>query len=179
MKGIVFNLLEKTVSTEFGEETWDKLLDEANLSGAYTSLGTYNDDEIVALVGVASKTLSLPPADVLRWFGQRAMPLLFARHPGFFSDHAETRSFLLSLNNIIHPEVHKLYPGAITPVFDFGANDDGGLNIGYSSPRKLCALAEGFIKGAAEHFHEHVEIEQQQCMHDGASKCVFHVRFCQ
>lgn len=177
MKGIIFNLLENAVSTEFGEETWDKLLDEANLSGAYTSLGSYADDEIVALVSVASKTLNLSPSDVLRWFGQRAMPLLFARHSGFFSEHAETRSFLLSLNNIIHPEVHKLYPGAITPMFDFGADDDGGLIIGYSSPRKLCALAEGFIRGAAEHFHEQVEIDQQQCMHEGASKCVFHVRF--
>ena len=176
MKGVIFNLLEQAVSTEFGEATWDMLLNEANLSGAYTSLGSYSDDEIVALVGVASKALNLPPFDVLRWFGQRAMPLLFARHPSFFSDHANTHGFLLTLNDIIHPEVHKLYPGAITPVFDFGVSDDGDLVIGYISPRKLCALAEGFIRGSAEHFHEQVDIRQQQCMHDGASKCVFHVR---
>ena len=176
MKGIIFNLLEKAVSTEFGEATWDKLLDEANLSGAYTSLGSYADSEIVALVDVASKALNLRPADVLSWFGHRAMPMLFARHPEFFSDHADTRGFLLTLNDIIHPEVHKLYPGAITPVFDFAVSDDGDLVIGYSSPRKLCALAEGFIKGAAEHFHEQADIKQQQCMHDGASKCMFHVQ---
>jgi len=176
MKGIVFNLLEQAVSTEFGEETWDKLLDEANLSGAYTSLGSYADGEIFALVDIASKTLNLPPSDVLRWFGRRAMPLLVARHPGFFSDHADTRAFLLTLNDIIHPEVHKLYPGAITPVFDFGVSDDGDLVINYSSPRKLCALAEGFITGAAEHFHEQADIKQQQCMHEGASKCVLNVR---
>jgi len=177
VKGIVFNLLEEAVSKEFGEETWDQLLDEANLSGAYTSLGSYADSEIVALVGAAAKALKLPPQDILRWFGQRAMPLLAARYPDFFSGHADTRSFLLTLNNIIHPEVQKLYPGAITPVFDFGAGDDGGMVIGYSSPRKLCALAEGFMRGAAAHYHEQADITQPQCMHDGASKCVFHVRF--
>ena len=176
MKGVIFNLLEQAVSTEFGAATWDKLLDDAKLSGAYTSLGSYADAEIIALVDVASKALKLPPPDVLRWFGHRAMPMLFARHPDFFSKHAATRSFLLTLNDIIHPEVQKLYPGAITPVFDFGVSEDGDLVIGYSSPRKLCALAEGFIKGSAEHFHEQADIEHQQCMHEGAVKCVFHVR---
>ena len=177
MKGIVFNLLEEAVSKEFGEDTWDDLLDAAKLSGAYTSLGSYDDGEVFALVGAASKALNLPPQDILRWFGQRAMPLLAARYPGFFSGHDDARSFLLTLNNIIHPEVRKLYPGAITPVFDFGASDDGAMEIGYSSPRKLCALAEGFMVGAAEHYQEQADITQPQCMHDGAAKCVFHVRF--
>jgi len=177
MKGIVFNLLEEVVSKEYGEETWDRLLDATNLSGAYTSLGSYADGEIVALVGAASSALGLPPQDVLRWFGQSAMPLLAARYPGFFSGHTDARSFLLTLNNLIHPEVQKLYPGAVTPVFDFGAGDDGSIVVGYSSPRKLCALAEGFMLGAADHYHEQADIAQPQCMHEGAAKCVFHVRF--
>lgn len=177
MKGIIFNLLEEAVSKEFGEATWDKLLDEANLSGAYTSLGSYGDDEIVALVAAASKALNLPTQDILRWFGQSAMPSLATRFPNFFSSQPGTRSFLLTLNNTIHPEVHKLYPGAVTPMFDFATSDGGSLVIGYSSPRKLCALAEGFMRGAAKHFHEQADITQPQCMHQGDSKCVFHVRF--
>jgi hypothetical protein len=177
MKGIVFNLLEEVVTKEYGEATWDDLLDAAELSGSYTSLGSYADGEIMALVGAASAALKLPPLDILRWFGQRAMPLLAARYPGFFSGHDDTRSFLLTLNNIIHPEVQKLYPGAVTPVFDFAVGEDGGMVIGYSSPRKLCALAEGFMLGAADHFHEHADIVQPQCMHQGAAKCQFHVHF--
>lgn len=161
MKGIVFNLLEEVVTKEYGPATWDDLLDAASLDGAYTSLGSYADGEIVALVGAAASALKLPPRDVLRWFGQRAMPLLAARYPGFFRDHADARSFLLTLNNIIHPEVQKLYPGAITPVFDFAAgDDDDAMVIGYSSPRKLCALAEGFMLGAADHYHEQADIAQ-------------------
>jgi predicted hydrocarbon binding protein len=33
------------------------------------------------------------------------------------------------------------------------------------------------MRGAAGHFGEKVSIEQSQCMHHGAAKCVFHVRF--
>jgi hypothetical protein len=176
MKGIVFNLLEEAVTTDFGDATWDRLLDDAGLDGAYTSLGSYDDAEIVRLVEVASQALQIPPADVLRWFGRRAMPLLAGRYPTFFGNHAGARAFLLTLNSIIHPEVRKLYPGASPPVFDFDTSDNATLIIGYNSARRLCSLAEGFIAGAAEHYGEQAQISQSQCMHDGAGKCVFHVR---
>jgi hypothetical protein len=177
MKGIVFNLLEEAVSSDFGEATWDRLLDDAGLDGAYTSLGSYDDAEVFRLVEVASKALQIPPEDVLRWFGRRAMPLLVQRYPQFFATHANTRSFLLTLNSLIHPEVRKLYPGATPPVFDFDTSDSDTLVIGYNSARRLCALAEGFMQGAAEHFREQAQVVQPSCMHHGADKCVFHVRF--
>ena len=177
MKGIVFNLLEEAVTTDFGDAAWDRLLDDAGLDGAYTSLGSYDDAEIVRLVQVASAALQIPPADVLRWFGRRAMPLLAKRYPSFFAGHPSAREFLLTLNSIIHPEVRKLYPGASPPVFDFDTSDSATLVIGYNSARRLCALAEGFMAGAAEHYGQQAQVGQSQCMHDGAGKCVFHVRF--
>jgi hypothetical protein len=176
MKGIVFNLLQDVVSTAHGEAAWDLLLDKADLDGAYTSLGSYSDDDIFALVRVASEVLGIPQADVLRWFGRQAMPLLAARFPSFFDTHARARDFLLTLNGMIHPEVRKLYPGAQTPVFDFDTSNAGELVIGYNSPRRLCALAEGFMHGAADYYGEALAIDQSRCMHDGAERCVFHVR---
>lgn len=177
MKGIIFNLLEEVVTSEYGDATWDGLLEQAGLDGAYTSLGSYGDEQAVALVDVAATTLGISPQDVLRWFGMRAMPLLAVRFPSFFAPHSSARSFLLTLNNIIHPEVRKLYPGAATPVFSFEHEPDGSLLVRYNSARRLCALAEGFIHGAAAFYHERVEIRQPHCMHDGALECVFNVKF--
>src|SRR5262245_24656079 len=112
MKGIVFNLLEAVVVANHGEDVWDALLDAAGVTGSYTSLGSYPDEEMGKLVVAAASALALPANDVLRWFGQQAMPVLAQRYPGFFTPHATTRPFILSLNNIIHPEVRKVYPGA-------------------------------------------------------------------
>ena len=39
MKGVVFNLLEQLVARDYGEDTWDALLDAGGLDGVYTSLG--------------------------------------------------------------------------------------------------------------------------------------------
>lgn len=119
MKGIIFNLLEEVVTNNHGSEVWDQLLDDAALDGAYTSLGNYPDQSMQALVMAASRTLDVSPFDVLRWFGQQAMPLLANLYPGFFSAQPSTRPFLLSVNSIIHPEVRKLYPEADCPTFEF------------------------------------------------------------
>ncbi len=171
MKGIIFNLLEDVVTRGHGEQTWDLLLQDAGLDGAYTSLGSYADTDLVALVGAASARLQLDEDAIVRWFGQEAMPMLARDYPGFFTPHTTLRPFLLALNDVIHPEVRKLYPGADVPVFDFDAIDEDTLAIGYDSPRRLCSLAEGFIDAAAGVYGEQVRIEQTACMKRGDDKC--------
>jgi hypothetical protein len=176
VKGIVFNLLETVVVAEHGEDTWETLLEQARLDGSFTSLGNYPDGYMMGLVSVAARQLQLPEGDVLQWFGRKAMPLLAVRYPTLFG-YPSTRSFLLALNSIIHPEVRKLYPGADVPTFDFEVSSDDELIMGYRSSRRLCRLAEGFVEGAAAHFGEPVVFEHRQCMHLGDERCVFHISF--
>ncbi|WOS66031.1 heme NO-binding domain-containing protein [Sinorhizobium fredii] len=178
MKGVVFNLLEEAVLREFGPETWEDLLDDADVSGAYTSLGNYSDDEIVALVAAAASKLGMTNGEVLRWFGQRAMPILRERYPALFENHSSARSFILSVNNIIHPEVRKLYSGASCPFFHFRESENGRtVTMGYESSRKMCDLAHGFVKGAAKIFCEEVDIVHHTCMNHGADRCVMEMQW--
>jgi len=136
-------------------------------------MGSYADAELVGLVEAAAEMLQIAPGDVLRWFGREAMPRLAERFPVFFDGASGLRGFVLSLNSIIHAEVRKLYPGAECPVFEFRIEEDGALEIIYRSPRKMCALIEGFMAGAATHFDEAITMTQHECMHDGADACVF------
>jgi hypothetical protein len=175
MKGIIFNLLEEVVTRHHGAGTWDELLDAAGLDGAYTSLGSYPDAHANQLVAAASRALRIPAEEVLRWFGREAMPLLAQRYPAFFTAHTALRPFLLSLNSIIHPEVRKIHPGADVPVFDFADAPDGALLMGYASARKLCALAQGFVEGAAGHYGQPIVFDHMRCMHKGDAKCLFRI----
>ena len=111
------------------------------------------------------------PAVILRWFGRSAMPLLAQRYDDFFKHHVTARTFVLSINDIIHPEVRKLYPGAVCPHFNFGRNDGDKLLLGYRSVRHMCHLAHGFAEGAADHFGETIEVAHLSCMIDGAPSC--------
>lgn len=172
MKGIVFNVLEEVVTAHHGEATWDKLLDAAGSNGVYTSLASYPDEQMMNLVQAASDALGLPPGEVVRWFGRQAIPRFAERYPAFFTAYPSTRPFVLALNSVIHPEVRRIYTGAQCPHFGFRTDDDGALLIGYHSPRKLCAIAHGFIEGVADHYHEQVEVEHLKCMHQGDAHCL-------
>lgn len=172
MKGIVFTLLEELVSTEHGEDMWDRLLEDTGLDGAYTAVGNYDDEEFMRLVGATSSALEVEPDEVVRWFGRSAMPLFRERYPELFEGHSNARSFVLTLNDVIHPQVRKLLPGAYVPEFNFDDSVPGQVTIGYQSHRHLCSFAEGLIQGAAELFGQGVEIRQPECQKRGDERCV-------
>jgi hypothetical protein len=177
MKGIIFNLLEEVVVQHHGNDVWDGLLAISKLDGAYTSLGSYPDEDFRRLLAGASQMFSLTPFEVLRWFGNQAMPLIFMRYPRYFKSQISTRNFVLSVNHIIHPEVRKIYSGAQVPTFQFYDTPDGGLLMGYDSPRRLCALAQGFTEGAAKLYRETVHFEHLKCMHRGDDSCLCSISF--
>ena len=177
MKGIMFNLVEEVVTDRFGADTWNSLLDSARLDGAHTALESYPDGDFFRLLAAAEQALRGSADEVVRELGEAALPLLAERYPAFFAPYNSTRPFLLTLNDVIHPEVRSLYPGAEIPDFDFNTSDPEVLVIGYRSPRRLCALAEGFIIGAARLYHEDPEVSQLSCLKEGDPKCLIACRF--
>jgi hypothetical protein len=172
LKGIVFNLLQQVVVDEYDESTWDAVLEAAGSKGVYTAVGSYPDEELLALVGAAARLLEKDPDGLVRWFGRRSIPHFAERYPHVFAPHEDTRSFVLTLNEVIHPEVRKLLPGAEVPTFEFETPDERTVVLSYVSARKLCSFAEGLVEGAADHFSETVSIEQTRCMKRGDPRCV-------
>jgi hypothetical protein len=177
MKGIIFILLEKVVTEAHGEDTWDALLEKSGASGVYNSLGSYPDEELGRLVTAAAALTGKPEAEILRWFGRKAMPLLRERYSAFFEKHHATVPFILTLNDIIHPEVRKVYPGAEAPDFTFIRSAPGELEMVYRSRKRMCALAEGLVLGAADVFGEEASIDHHRCMHRGDESCQLACRF--
>jgi predicted hydrocarbon binding protein len=177
MKGIVFNLIEAIIEKEFGSIMWDRVLDEAGLKGAYTSLGNYSDYEFFSIVEAASAVMNLSVTDTLRWVGRRSMGQFKDLVPYIFENYNNSESFIKDINNIIHPEVKKLYPGAVCPHFHVRLSQKKSVSFIYNSPRKLCALAEGFMQSCAEVYEDRIKIRQPECVHEGSSQCVFVVEW--
>ena len=53
--------------------------------------------------------------------------------------------------------------------------DKNCVEISYTSPRKMCYLAVGLMRGIAKHFNERIIIKQTQCVFENAPECHFHV----
>ena len=171
----MFDLLEAAVSSAHGAHAWDDMLDATGAAGVYTSLGNYQDSELVALIGALAARTGESEPWTLRWFGRTAMPMLAAAYPAFFVDQDDIRTFVVALNDIIHPEVRKLYPGADVPTFGFRRVDEATVVLRYGSPRRMCALAEGLIEGAAAQFGQQVTITQRDCMLRNDELCTIEV----
>lgn len=175
MKGIIFNLVEEVVAADHGHDAWDAILDETGLTGAYTSVGSYDDAELLAIVEAASAATGASQDEVLVHVGRRSTPLLAERYPEFFALHSSVRTLLPTLNSVIHPEVEKLYPGATPPHFEFSQQTDTTVLMEYRSARHMCRLAEGLTAGAADHFGEVVSITHEQCIRDGDPRCLLRI----
>ena len=170
MKGVIFNVVEETVRAEHGEDAWDALLESAGLRGAYTSLGTYPDQDMAALLTAACEALDISREDLLRHLGRR-LGRLAARNPHLMAEFSDSRSLLLGLNSVIHPEVRKVYPGAEVPVFRVVSGEAAFVSLSYRSNRGLCYFAEGLALGVGDHFGEALTVTQPVCMHVDGDHC--------
>ena len=175
MKGVIFNVLEEFITENFGEDTLDEILDLCPVHSGppWVGPGTYPDTDLIALAGQAAETLGLPLDDALVAFGQFLFGRLAARYPVFLQGHTDTKTFLMTIHDVIHVEVRKLYPEAVTPTFTFEDPGAGELLMHYASARNLPGVAHGLILGAADHFGEETDVVRSPG--DGEGHWTFHV----
>ncbi len=156
MKGIIFTEFLVMVEKKFGLDTVDDIIEKSEVpnQGAYTSVGTYSHNEMNALVKALSEKTGIPNSDLLIVFGEYLFQVLAVSYPQFISKTNSVLEFLASIETYIHIEVKKLYPDAELPSFDSKKNEDGSLELIYTSERHYGDLAEGLIIGAIAHYGE-------------------------
>lgn len=179
MKGVIFTTLGQMVEEKFGLAFWDTvLLDVAPASeGIYTAGNIYSDKELFALIASISKLSGIPSNDLVIAYGEYLFDKLAILFPGLVPKNCSLKQFLKSIDRVIHVEVKKLHPNAELPSLAYEDTVPEQLTILYRSPRKLCSLAMGLMKGAANHYKEALSINEPVCMHKGADHCRFELKF--
>jgi hypothetical protein len=176
VKGVLFNVVEDVVDSTLPADTWDEVLHDADLLGAYTSLGDYDGQEMGDIVAALSRRTGLPPEEVLRFAGEHGYRFLARRHRDIVGRYPTFGALLHNLDAMIHPEVLKLYPHARPPQFDIvedrTGGGDGPWRVTYRSDRGLCHLADGLMRGAAEGFGQAITVEHISCVHRGDATCI-------
>jgi hypothetical protein len=163
MKGVVFTEFLDMVESRFSADMVDDIIDDADLpsAGAYTAIGTYPHEEIVALVGALSQRSGMAVPDLLRAYGQHLFDRFVVSYPAFFAEARDAFSFLAGIESIIHAEVRKLYPDAELPHFEVERSGDAQLVLIYDSRRHFEDLAEGLMQGCVTHFGGGIDIRRE------------------
>jgi Haem-NO-binding len=160
MKGIVFTEFLDMVDEKFSADVADDIVEMANLphGGAYTAVGTYPHEELVAMVIALSKQTGIETQTLISVFGQHLFGRFFIRYPNFFEGVSTAFDFLAGIEGIIHVEVKKLYPEAQLPRFVTEQHTDTQLILVYQSARHFGDLAEGLMQGCIAHFKENIHV---------------------
>ena len=168
MKGIVFTEFLEMVEAQFGPVACERVIAAARLpsGGAYTTVGTYDAGEMLALVRELAGDTNLAPGALVRAFGEHLFQRFVVLFPRFFVGISSAMQFLESVDGFIHEEVRKLYPDAELPRFDAVRPDPASLHLTYHSERPLADLAEGLIRACLQHFGEPLQLER--CRLEGA-----------
>lgn len=181
MKGIVFSEFNEMVEEKFSPEIADKIIVDADLpsGGAYTSVGTYAHEELLALVTRLSVETGVPAGDLVRAFGRHLAGRFTELYPGFFEGVRNTLEFLGTIEQHVHVEVRKLYPDAELPSFVTEQTGRGSMLMIYRSRRPFADLAEGLIEGCATHFGDQLKIERSDAFEEGMHQTRFMISMVQ
>ncbi|MEQ8655073.1 MAG: heme NO-binding domain-containing protein [Kiloniellales bacterium] len=153
VRGYVFRALMGYAEERFGSLAVERMLEKADLpsQGAYTAVGHYPVEELIALADALCAVSEVARKEILIASGRRAMPYVIEMQAQNSKAPTSLETILASLQDLIHTNLEKLYPGSISPIFAFDVAEDGWAEISYRSQCPLADLAEGLILGILDY----------------------------
>lgn len=170
MKGIVFTEFLDMVEQEFGLKTLDKIITASQLesNAVYTSVGTYDFFEMQKLIGNLSIETGIPVDVLIYTYGKFFFKVLTRLHSDIFSLYNSPIDMLASIENHIHVQVRKIYPGAELPTFKIIDQKENSLEMIYFSERSMYMFAKALMEKTFEHYHKNCNIELELMNKDGS-----------
>jgi hypothetical protein len=172
--GLIFTSFRDFITAQYGPGIAKSILEGQPM---HLLTEAYPDEDFLAVVGKACEQTRVETDDLVREFGVFAGETTFPHlYPAFYSVAGGARPFLLTVEALIHELVRATIPNATPPQLLVTPLDEDGVQIKYSSPRKLCILVRGLVEGTARHYGEKADIDETACMHRGDPACVFQIR---
>ncbi len=176
MHGRIFWELRAYTEAAYGTQSWSKLLKIAGVEEKVYLGKAYPDVEMVALIGAAATVAGKSVPELLEGFGEFLSPHLLTLYRHLIKREWRTLELIEHAERVGHSTVRQREPGTAPPFLHVKRLGPEKVILIYSSPRKLCALAVGMIKGLGKHFDEEVSVQHSTCMHRGAPQCEIVVR---
>jgi hypothetical protein len=169
MKGIIFTEFLDLVEEKFGLALADSIMENTDLAsgGIYTSVGTYNFSEMLALLATLSAKSNISVDDLLEIYAEHFFGSLKKNYPEIFAKYEEPIEMLASIENHIHVEVRKIYPNAELPSFTIESRTETTLVMIYKSSRAMYSFGRGLMNKTLQHFNCSGTILMEKPKEDG------------
>ncbi|MVO08914.1 heme NO-binding protein [Flavobacterium sp. TP390] len=178
MYGIVNKAIQDLVTSNFGEEKWEIILEKSGIEEDFFISGEAYDDAITfKLAQAVSEEMNLSLQEVLIAFGEWwVVKTTKEKYGGLMESGGSTfKEFLINLP-LFHNRVMLIYPKLTPPEFKVSDISENNLNLHYFSKREgLQEFVRGLIQGLAIMFGVSATITLLQTRDLGDSHEIFNV----
>jgi len=170
MYGLVNKAVVDLVCSKFGQDTWNKIKQKADVDiDVFVSMDGYPDEITYRLVGAASDILGITPEQVLEAFGEHWVLYTAAEGYGplLSASGKSLREFLMNLD-ALHARVALTMPDLRPPRFRLVDTGPHTMTLEYHSTRQgLAPMVVGLLRGLGIRFSTPIEIaHQRRAEHD-------------
>lgn len=155
MYGMVNEGIKTFIESNFGAKKWAEICEDAKIDKKeFVLLEAYPDEMTYKLVSSISKTLNMPPEDVLGAYGKYWIS--YATSVGYEQllkmFGPDLKSCLKNLNHM-HSHMGSFMPDIRAPRFDVKEVSENVLEVNYISERKgLTPFVKGLFEGLSERY---------------------------
>jgi serine/threonine protein kinase len=172
MHGLICFQIKRFVECGHGSQVWHDLERELGLSDqVFLPTEEHSDVEMLALLTAFGSITGQSLDATLEEFGRFLAPELVSIYSVMFRPERSTLALLAVTEDVIHRVIRLRQPSAAPPVIKCLWRVENEMELIYSSPRKMCALAKGIVKGIADCFGETISIVDRACVKQGDPYC--------
>lgn len=178
MYGIVNKAIQNLVTTNFGADVWESVLEKSGIDIDFFISNEPYDDAITYKLAIAvSDIMKMPLNEVLYALGEWwVLKTAKEKYGGLMeSGGSNLKEFLVHLP-MFHNRVMMIYPNLTPPEFKVSDITDNSIHIHYHSTREgLKDFTNGILNGLGKMYDTEVKVEELQSRDDGANHEIFKV----
>lgn len=176
MHGIVHKTLKAYVVDRTDEETWNRLLERADVEAAlFLPVSYYDDADLEAILEAVTAAAVQDRRQIERGFGRRLAPELLSTFGAHVRDDWDLLALLASIESVLESVDAASEQSTLPDVS--GHRDGQAAVLSYRSrrDRHYCGLAHGILEGLVEEAEETATVSKRECVDEGADACTFRV----
>ncbi len=166
MKGVIRTQLIEMVEDKYGFDTCDEMINDSGVDGIYTQAGNYPSNDMFAMIKALSTLVDISIEDLIFTYGEHLFSVLIKIYPKSISSYNNSFEFISNVEEVIHPEVKKLYPDSDLPSFEMISINNNEMKIIYKSSKPLMGLAKGLMTGCIKYYEENIDISYDKPRYD-------------
>ncbi len=178
MHGVFFHFFKEYMEERYGgKETWESLLIANGCAyKVYFTVKEYPDEDLISLMVQASNLLDIPFAEMVGDYGRFLAPRMLRFYSTYIKDpNWKSLELMANVGQGIHHTIRTRNPDTSPPEIMTERLSQHQLRLRYSSPRRLCVLLEGMIRGVGDYYGEELHLSETECVHHGGGECVFEI----